>query len=216
MAGRLTLLWAGIALIAIVAGEACGQGKSADVSETPQDNLTVTAVPHVVPISTVLPATISPVPTSTLTPPPATRPTPTPTAMDGFHPPDTIAGVGDVTELRLRGQVFRLEIARTDAERARGLMNRESLPSEVAMLFVYEADRPLTFWMKNTLIPLDILFVDSGGLIVDIQTMQPQPGVADSNLRRYSSAAPARYAVEMNAGLADQHELAVGDQVQFR
>ena len=84
------------------------------------------------------------------------------------------------------------------------------------MLFVYEADRPLTFWMKNTLIPLDILFVDSGGLIVDIQTMQPQPGVADSNLRRYSSAAPARYAVEMNAGLADQHELAVGDQVQFR
>ena len=118
--------------------------------------------------------------------------------------------------MRLRGHVFRLEIARTRDERIRGLMNRESLPADAAMLFVFESESPLAFWMKNTLIPLDILYVDSAGIVVDIQTMLPEPGVADSDLRRYSSTGPARYAVEMNAGLAEMYDFDVGDQVHFR
>ena len=133
-----------------------------------------------------------------------------------FSPPDIVEGVGQVMEMRLRGRIFRLEIARTRDERIRGLMNRESLPANAAMLFVFESESPLAFWMKNTLIPLDILYVDSAGIVVDIQTMLPEPGVADSDLRRYSSAAPARDAVEMNAGLADMYEFGVGDQVYFR
>ena len=64
--------------------------------------------------------------------------------------------------------------------------------------------------MKDTLIPLDILFLDSDGTIVNIQTMEPEPGVPDRDLRRYSSGSPALYALEMNAGLAQQLGFQVG------
>ncbi len=64
--------------------------------------------------------------------------------------------------------------------------------------------------MKDTLIPLDILFLDSDGAIVNIQTMEPEPGVPDDDLRRYRSGPPARYALEMNAGLAQQLGFQVG------
>ena len=95
-------------------------------------------------------------------------------------------------------------------------MNRASLPRDAAMLFLYDREVGLAFWMKNTLIPLDILFLDSEGVIVDIQAMQPQPGVPDSQLKRYILAAPARYAIEMNAGLAEEYRLETGMRVEFR
>ncbi|MDP6495937.1 MAG: DUF192 domain-containing protein, partial [Dehalococcoidia bacterium] len=72
------------------------------------------------------------------------------------------------------------------------------------------------FWMKNTLISLDILFIDSQGVVVDIQTMQPQTGVSDGALKVYLSAEPARYALEMNAGLAEVLGIVPGTQVLFR
>jgi uncharacterized membrane protein (UPF0127 family) len=78
------------------------------------------------------------------------------------------------------------------------------------MLFVFQTERVLSFWMKDTLIPLDILFLDSDGAIVNIQTMEPEPGVPDRDLRRYSSGVPALYALEMNAGLAQQLGFQVG------
>ncbi len=84
------------------------------------------------------------------------------------------------------------------------------------MLFVFSQEAPLNFWMKNTLIPLDILYMDSSGVVVDIQTMAPQPGVPDSELRSYPSAEPAQYALEINAGLAKSLGFAVGDQAYFR
>ena len=174
------------------------------VSETPQVGPTLTAIPHVNVTSSSGGAN------SSATSPAAQSP------ADGFSPPDIVEGVDQVTEMRLRGQVFRLEIARTSDERARGLMNRESLPDDAAMLFVFESESRLSFWMKNTLIPLDILYLDAAGIVVDIHTMLPEPGVADSDLEQYPSAAFARYALEMNAGLTETYEFSVGDQVHFR
>ena len=92
---------------------------------------------------------------------------------------------------------FQVEVMDDEAERARGLMHRPQLDKFSAMLFVYERERPLSFWMKNTLIALDILFFDSQGRLVNIRA-DAIPG-DETPLR---STGPAQYVLEINAGLA--------------
>ena len=108
---------------------------------------------------------------------------------------------------------FLLEVADTGEEKARGLMNRPSLPPDRGMIFVYEAESVRGFWMRNTLIPLDILFIDGQATVVDIQTMTPEPGVPVSELTIYQSAAPAQQALEVNAGAAERCGIVVGTPV---
>jgi uncharacterized membrane protein (UPF0127 family) len=115
----------------------------------------------------------------------------------------------------INGHTFRLEIPEDEAAFYQGLGNRLFLPENSAMLFIYPKEDYLVFWMKDTLFPLDILFLDSSRKIVDIQTMQPEPGVPDYELRSYRSSAPAMYAIEMNAGLAEQFGFAVGMVVEL-
>ena len=161
----------------------------------------------------VLPPTPTLVPSAT----PTLTATPTPSPLEqGFLAIENVDDPASIQEMSLTGQVFILEIAATPTERARGLMHREDLAENAGMLFVFAQESLLNFWMKNTLIPLDILYMDSGGVVVDIQTMTPQPGVPDSELRTYPSAAPAQYALEINAGLAESLGFAVGDQAYFR
>lgn len=111
--------------------------------------------------------------------------------------------------------IFHLEIADDEASRTQGLSNRPFLPKNSAMLFILPHEEYVSFWMKDTLIPLDILFLDSSRRIIDIQTMQPEPGVPDQELRIYRSSAPAMYAIEMNAGLAKQFGFTVGMVVEI-
>ena len=107
------------------------------------------------------------------------------------------------------GETYRLtvEIADTVEERAIGLMNRESLAEDAGMLFVWPEDTQSGFWMKNTLIPLSIAFIDAAGVIVDIQDMQPQ----DETL--HYSPSPYRHAVEANQGWFAEHGISTGDSV---
>ena len=84
------------------------------------------------------------------------------------------------------------------------------------MLFVYPKEDRWLFWMKDTSIPLDILFLDSNRMIVDIQTMQPEPGTPDSRLRRYQPRVPALYALEINAGMAQENRFQTGMVVELR
>jgi uncharacterized protein len=109
-----------------------------------------------------------------------------------------------------------VEVAATDAERQRGLMGRPELEEKRGMLFVFEEERPLSFWMKNTLIPLSIAYIDSEGRIVDLQDMEPgDPEASDAELPRYPSAEPARYALEVNRGFFEERGVEVGDEVDL-
>lgn len=105
-------------------------------------------------------------------------------------------------------KTFSAEIADNLLSRARGLMGRESLSKNEGMLFVFGDEAPRSFWMMNTLIPLDIVFIAANKTVVDVQTMEPCK--ADT-CRTYASRAPAKYALEVNAGGAKDVNL--GDLV---
>ena len=107
-------------------------------------------------------------------------------------------------EATIASCVFYLEVADTSQERAQGLMGRGSLGKYRGMLFVFTNEQVLSFWMKNTLIPLDIIFVDKHLAVVDVQTMRPEYEIAPDPLPIYTSAAPALYAIEVSEGLADE------------
>jgi uncharacterized membrane protein (UPF0127 family) len=100
----------------------------------------------------------------------------------------------------LAGHRFSVEVAETPAEQAHGLMDRTSMPADHGMLFVFGENAPLTFWMKNTLIPLDMLFFDSQYRLVAIQA-NAQP-CRSTPCRLYPSGVPARYVLEVNAATA--------------
>ncbi|MCK4265810.1 MAG: DUF192 domain-containing protein, partial [Thermoplasmata archaeon] len=82
---------------------------------------------------------------------------------------------------------FTCEIADDSAERSEGLMYRTELASDHGMLFVFDHTQEVQFWMKNTLIPLDIIFIDNNGVVLNIAEADPEPGVSDSLLTRYAS-----------------------------
>ena len=104
-----------------------------------------------------------------------------------------------------------VEIADTDAERQTGLMGRNILPENAGMLFVFEGAQTLSFWMRDTLIPLSIAYIDAEGRIVDIQDMQPLDDVPP----HYVSAEPAQYALEVNQGFFEERGVMVGDTVEL-
>ena len=83
-------------------------------------------------------------------------------------------------------------------------MERESLPLDQGMLFVFGFEQELNFWMKNTLIRLDIVYLNDALQVVDVQTMIPEHEILPDLLPIYTSAAPAKFALEVNAGVADQ------------
>jgi uncharacterized protein len=109
--------------------------------------------------------------------------------------------------------VLRVEIARTSADRQQGLMHRRSLAPRAGMVFAYPADTSGGFWMKNTLIPLDIAFADRRGRIVRILTMRP---CLRDPCRIYSPGVAYRTALEVNAGSFRRWNVRVGDRLAVR
>jgi len=97
---------------------------------------------------------------------------------------------------------LQVEVARKPADHARGLMFREELPDGQGMLFVFEQPRILNFWMKNTPIPLDVIFFDVEGQFVSFETMIP---CENDPCPQYASEAPAVYALEVAAGFVEEH-----------
>ncbi len=103
---------------------------------------------------------------------------------------------------------FQVELATTPEQHMRGLMFREALAPDAGMLFVYAGERPVGMWMKNTLIPLDMLFIDGAGRIVNI-VERTAPG----SLKIIPSAGPVRGVLELNGGTAARLDIMPGDRV---
>ena len=111
------------------------------------------------------------------------------------------------------GRAVTAELAITEAERAKGLMFREKIAPDQGMLFCFEQEDTHAFWMKNTLIPLDILWLDKDRRIVHIEKNVP-PCKADP-CPSYPSPRPAAYVLELGGGGAELHQLKLFDRLEF-
>ena len=105
-----------------------------------------------------------------------------------------------------------VELALTDEQRTRGLQFREYLPQERGMLFIFENEEPRFFWMKDTLISLDIVFFNASGSYVSSASMVP---CTEDPCQKYPSAGPAKYALEVVAGFAEQVGVGEGWKLAF-
>jgi uncharacterized membrane protein (UPF0127 family) len=105
--------------------------------------------------------------------------------------------------------LFNVELARTSDQRAQGLQGRTSLAADAGMLFDFEAAQPVAMWMKNTLIPLDMVFIGTGGVIVHVaRNTQPL------SLKLIESPAPVRGVMELPAGTTARLGIRPGDRVE--
>ena len=110
----------------------------------------------------------------------------------------------------IRDVPIKLELALTRQEQSKGLMFRKSLPTDQGMLFIFKDPKPQSFWMKNTLIPLDIAYLDSSGVIREIYPMYPnnQNSVA-------SRSQEIQFALEVNRGWYASHKIVPGDAIDL-
>jgi uncharacterized protein len=103
--------------------------------------------------------------------------------------------------------VYHIEVAVTQEEQSLGLMNRKELKSNEGMIFLYQEDRKLSFWMKNTLVPLSIAFIAKDGTIKEIYHMKPE------SLTPVDSTHSVRYALELPQGSFKRSGVSVGDKI---
>lgn len=108
-----------------------------------------------------------------------------------------------------------LEKADTPEERRKGLMNRTSLDNGTGMIFIWDSSDERRFWMKNTYIPLDMIFVTAEKSIRTIKKADPEPNVSEEDLKTYSSEGPVRYVIETNQNFTEKYDISEGDQVLF-
>lgn len=139
-----------------------------------------------------------------------------PTQPDMTQPSTPAASAEAATGPRVifpDGFVVRVEIAADDHTRAEGLMWRDQLRPGTGMLFLYSEDGEYSFWMKNTKIPLDMVWIDSNYRVAAVKFHVP-PCVIE-NCPSYSPNASSRYILEVAGGVAEAHGIKVGDQLRF-
>lgn len=116
----------------------------------------------------------------------------------------------NLVEVSIGSNKLFIEIASTDIERQVGLMNRESLGDDMGMLFIFDKEQSVSFWMKNTLIPLSIAYINKYGKILEIYDMKPQ-----SLEPVPSKRSSVLYALEVNKGYFDSKGIKVGDTLEL-
>ncbi|GAB4107955.1 MAG: hypothetical protein Kow00105_12800 [Phycisphaeraceae bacterium] len=136
-------------------------------------------------------------------------------------PPPSLAGTGSkddsFIEVTIKGRVFNLELALDDATRFQGLSDREQIPEDGGMLFVFPDAQVRQFVMRRCLVPIDIAFLDADGEVVWMHAMQiePDPEAPDYRLKHYSSHYPAQFAIEFREGTIRRLGLKQGDRIDL-
>ncbi len=187
MSLRLFSRWLVVLLLLLGSGSLVGCGGGPAAADAPP---IIPTAPPSIPMPAPSPR-ISPVPAPTLAPTP------------------TVATVLPVIPITIGEHTLQAEVVSTFATRAQGLMYREELAADQGMLFVFADDQMRNFWMRNTRIPLSIAYLDADQRIINILDMEP----FDESL--YPSAAPARYALEVNQGWFEARGIVADDLVKF-
>ena len=112
------------------------------------------------------------------------------------------------TQLTVGMNQIQVEVAANDPQREQGLMFRDKMAANAGMVFVFDQPNQQCMWMKNTLLPLSVAFIDEEGTIVNIEDMQPQ------TLNSHCSKKPVLYALEMNLGWFKQRHIKPGARIQ--
>lgn len=122
--------------------------------------------------------------------------------------------VASDAELVINNAVFEVDLAVTPEERKTGLQNRKHLAENQGMLFIYPEPRIISFWMKETLIPLDMLFFDSHGQL--LEAFDKVPPCTTSSCKTYTNGKPSQFVLEIPAGIRKKLSIAVGDRFETR
>lgn len=109
---------------------------------------------------------------------------------------------------------IKVEVARTNDERAKGLSNREKLEENSGMVFVFNKNSKPSFWMKDTKIPLDIIWINDEKIVSINKNVQPEPNKKDFELKKYVAPSEIDYVLEVNAGFSDKYGIKAGSTVQ--
>jgi len=111
--------------------------------------------------------------------------------------------------------VLQVEVARTPAERRRGLQRRDALPDDAGMLFLFPGEQPASasFWMHRTRIPLSIAFLDAAGTVRAVRDMEPCRAILSFFCARYAAGVPFHAALEVNRGYFARHGIAPGSRI---
>lgn len=107
-----------------------------------------------------------------------------------------------------------VEIAKTNEERSKGLSNRDSLDENSGMVFVFSKNSKPTFWMKDTKIPLDMIWINDDKVVGIYKDVKPEPNVKDNQLKKYPAPTEIDYVLEVNGGFSDKNGIKVGSTVQ--
>ncbi len=139
-------------------------------------------------------------------------------AAGAFSPDPPDAGIAQTLPLapltvdtRAGSVLLRVQVADTDARRQTGLMYRTAMPEREGMLFVFQEMRPVAFWMKNTVLSLDIIFIDDTGRVMNIAR-----GTTPFSLEPIPADGPTRAVLELNAGASARLGIDVGDRVLYQ
>jgi|SRR3989344_4109172 len=125
-----------------------------------------------------------------------------------------LLGCASEKQVCFESNCFEVETSDNPLERTQGLMFRSSLDENKGMLFIFESSGLYSFWMKNTLIPLDIIWINENLEIIDIQR-DAQPCTSEV-CKSYSLSSEALYVLEINSGLTEKYGMNIGDKVEIR
>jgi uncharacterized protein len=124
-------------------------------------------------------------------------------------PPLVTFEKGEITIASANGpHPFKVELATTEPQRQQGLMFRQQMPADAGMIFVWQTPQPIAMWMENTFIPLDMLFIDSSGKILNIRER-----AVPFSRENIASDGPCKFAIELNGGTVSRLGIKAGDMV---